>query len=112
MTVAPVSWICLLVLSVMFALVALPAGSAPDEEQLGRSRGYPMGTGRSWFFDERVRVGSFSHLDQLLRTTPLRSPTLRCRSLLQTAFRRLDIASRGTRGRSRTFSPINALPDC
>ena len=72
MTVAPVSWICLLVLSVMFALVALPAGSAPDEEQLGRSRGYPMGTGRSWFFDERVRVGSFSHLDQLLPYYTLR----------------------------------------
>jgi CubicO group peptidase (beta-lactamase class C family) len=50
------------------ALVALafPAIAAPDEEQLGKAAGYPIGKPASWFFDERVRVGSFSNLDKLL----------------------------------------------
>lgn len=50
------------------ALVALafPAAAAPDEEQLGKAAGYPLGTRGSWFFDESVRVGSFSNLDKLL----------------------------------------------
>jgi CubicO group peptidase (beta-lactamase class C family) len=50
------------------ALVALafPAIAAPDEKQLGKAAGYPIGTRGSWFYDERVRVGSFSHLDRLL----------------------------------------------
>src|SRR5262245_28690048 len=50
----------------MFACLTLPAASAPDEEQLGKSADYPVGTPRTWFFDERVRVGSFSHLDSVL----------------------------------------------
>jgi CubicO group peptidase (beta-lactamase class C family) len=33
---------------------------------LGKGAGYPVGTRGSWFFDESVRVGSFSHLDGLL----------------------------------------------
>ncbi len=41
------------------------AVAAPDEEQLGKSAGYPIGTRANWFFDERVRVGSFSNLDKL-----------------------------------------------
>lgn len=44
--------------------VALSA--APDEELLGKGAGYPIGTARNWAADERVRVGSFSHLDQIL----------------------------------------------
>ena len=50
------------------ALVALafPAAAAPDEQQLGKAAGYPIGTRGSWFFDESVRVGSFSNLDKLL----------------------------------------------
>lgn len=44
--------------------VALSA--APDEELLGKGEGYPIGTARNWAADERVRVGSFSHLDQIL----------------------------------------------
>jgi CubicO group peptidase (beta-lactamase class C family) len=50
------------------ALVALAtsAAAAPDEDLLGKSAGYPVGTRGSWFFDETVRVGSFSHLDGLL----------------------------------------------
>lgn len=42
------------------------AASAPDEELLGKALGYPIGTRKDWFFDEKVRVGSFSRLDQFL----------------------------------------------
>src|SRR5436309_4360514 len=42
------------------------AHAAPDEELLGRDLGYPVGTPTTWFSDERVRVGSFSHLDSIL----------------------------------------------
>jgi CubicO group peptidase (beta-lactamase class C family) len=50
------------------ALIALafPAAAAPDEQQLGKAAGYPIGTRANWFFDESVRVGSFSNLDKLL----------------------------------------------
>jgi CubicO group peptidase (beta-lactamase class C family) len=50
------------------ALVALafPAAAAPDEDVLGKASGYPIGRRASWFFDESVRVGSFSNLDRLL----------------------------------------------
>ncbi len=46
--------------------LALPATAAPDEELLGKSAGYPIGSRASWFYDESVRVGSFSNLDRLL----------------------------------------------
>jgi len=42
------------------SLIAAPAQSAPDEDKLGKAQGYPVGTARTWFFDEKVRVGSFS----------------------------------------------------
>jgi CubicO group peptidase (beta-lactamase class C family) len=42
------------------------ARAAPDEELLGKDLGYPIGTPTTWFSDERVRVGSFSHLDSIL----------------------------------------------
>lgn len=45
---------------------AVPARGAPDEQLLGKSAGYPLGTRTTWFYDERVRVGSFSHLDEIL----------------------------------------------
>ena len=50
------------------ALIALasPVFAAPDEDLLGKAAGYPVGTRGNWFFDEGVRVGSFSHLDRLL----------------------------------------------
>ena len=35
--------------------------AAPDEDKLGKAQGYPVGTARTWFFDESVRVGSFTH---------------------------------------------------
>jgi hypothetical protein len=55
-------------LAPLLALLAhsLTAQAAPDEERLGKSAGYPLGTRATWFYDERVRVGSFSHLDEIL----------------------------------------------
>lgn len=57
-----------MVLAPLLALLAhsLPVQAAPDEELLGKSAGYPLGTPATWFYDERVRVGSFSHLDDIL----------------------------------------------
>ena len=52
--------------------LALPAAAAPDEQQLGKSAGYPIGTRANWFYDESVRVGSFSNLDRLLPHNSLR----------------------------------------
>ena len=48
------------------ALVALslPALAAPDEDLLGKAAGYPIGTRANWFYEENVRVGSFSNLDR------------------------------------------------
>lgn len=37
------------------------ARPAPDEDLLGRAAGYPVGVARNWYYDESVRVGSFSH---------------------------------------------------
>ena len=48
------------------AALAFPAAAAPDEQQLGKAAGYPIGTPASWLYDESVRVGSFSNLDKLL----------------------------------------------
>ena len=41
------------------------AMAAPDEELLGKSRGYPMGTRANWYTDDSVRVGSYTNLDKL-----------------------------------------------
>jgi CubicO group peptidase (beta-lactamase class C family) len=54
------------------AALAFPAAAAPDEQQLGKAAGYPIGTPASWFYDESVRVGSFSNLDKLLPHYTLR----------------------------------------
>ena len=49
----------------MLALgIASHACAAPDEEQLGKSQGYPVakfGNNKDWYYDEIVRVGSFTH---------------------------------------------------
>ena len=42
-----------------------PTLPAPDEGLLGRQSGYPVGTAQNYFFDESVRVGSFSHMDEI-----------------------------------------------
>lgn len=53
-------------LACLVGMLAFPAFAAPDEELLGKAKGYPVGTRANWFFDEGVRVGSFSHLDEIL----------------------------------------------
>ena len=35
--------------------------AAPDEAALCKDQGYPVGNPRNWFFEECVRVGSFTH---------------------------------------------------
>ncbi|MEP7085210.1 MAG: serine hydrolase, partial [Betaproteobacteria bacterium] len=55
-----------LALCVGIAKIFPTALAAPDEELLGQARGYPIGTRATWYFDESVRVGSFSNLDKLL----------------------------------------------
>src|SRR4029453_7160051 len=39
--------------------------AAPDEELLGKSKGYPAGTRANWYTDDAVRVGSYTNLDKL-----------------------------------------------
>ena len=58
----------------MFLALVLPVRAAPDEEVLGKGAGYPVGSPTSWFYDERVRVGSFSHLDSILPHYTLKKP--------------------------------------
>jgi CubicO group peptidase (beta-lactamase class C family) len=41
------------------------AFAAPDEELLGKSKGYPSGTRANWHTDDSVRVGSYTNLDKL-----------------------------------------------
>jgi CubicO group peptidase (beta-lactamase class C family) len=49
----------------VFALgIGVLAWAAPDEEKLGKSLGYPIakiGNNKDWYYDESVRVGSFTH---------------------------------------------------
>ena len=46
--------------TLILAAVASHAWSAPDEDKLGKAQGYPVGNARNWFYDESVRVGSFT----------------------------------------------------
>jgi CubicO group peptidase (beta-lactamase class C family) len=48
-------------LFLFMAVLATSSQAAPDEERLGKANGYPVGTRQSWFYDEAVRVGSFTH---------------------------------------------------
>ncbi|MBX3500118.1 MAG: serine hydrolase [Alphaproteobacteria bacterium] len=54
----------LLCLSLLF--IPSITRAAPDEEALGKAAGYPVGTRETWFADEKLRVGSYSHLDTIL----------------------------------------------
>jgi CubicO group peptidase (beta-lactamase class C family) len=63
----------LLSCAVLFALGS-PLRAAPDEQQLGREDGYPIGSPFNWFYNERVRVGSFSRLDEILPHYTLKKP--------------------------------------
>ncbi len=72
------------------ALLVSSAVAAPDEEKLGKSAGYPIGTRANWFFEERVRVGSFSNLDKLYphnRLTKAVSPLAFPKAASEVAFR-------------------------
>lgn len=55
-----------LIAALLLCCSGVSVRAAPDEELLGKSLGYPVGTRTTWFSDERVRVGSFSHLDSIL----------------------------------------------
>jgi CubicO group peptidase (beta-lactamase class C family) len=44
----------------LLAALAMPAIAGPDDDKLGKAQGYPVGNARNWFFDESVRVGSFT----------------------------------------------------
>jgi CubicO group peptidase (beta-lactamase class C family) len=81
------------------ALLALAAAAraAPDEELLGKPAGYPLGTPATWYYDERVRVGSFSHLDEILphyslpkSATPLALPRAAAPSAITYRFDKQD----------------------
>ena len=50
---------------IALAAIATAAFAAPDEELLGKSKGYPIGTAANWFFDESIRVGSFTNQDKV-----------------------------------------------
>ena len=54
---AALIWLLLFISGLTFA--------APDEEALGKSRGYPIGTPETFFYDQSVRVGSFSNIDKI-----------------------------------------------
>ncbi len=41
------------------------ASAAPDEAALCKDQGYPVGNARNWFFNECVRVGSFTHQGEI-----------------------------------------------
>lgn len=49
----------------LLTIMAASAFAAPDEELLGKSKGYPIGTAANWYFDETVRVGSFTNHDKI-----------------------------------------------
>src|SRR5262245_220448 len=49
-----------LLLALLAAFASL-AHAAPAEDKLGKAPGYPVGSGATWYYDESVRVGSFTH---------------------------------------------------
>lgn len=46
-------------------LTALTCTASPDEDLLGKSRGYPIGASLGQAYQEPYRVGSFSHMDAI-----------------------------------------------
>lgn len=72
---ALVRWRIVTLVAVLWAAAHNPpASAAPDEELLGKSKGYPVGQPRTWFLDESTRVGSFSGLDSILPHHRLSKP--------------------------------------
>ena len=56
----------ILLLFAALVTMTFSAVAAPDEQLLGKKARYPIGTPSNWFYDEGVRVGSFSNLDKIL----------------------------------------------
>ncbi len=56
--------------------LAASAAAAPDEELLGRERGYPVQrlTPDFSFFKEEYKIGIFSHLDEVFRPRVVKAP--------------------------------------
>lgn len=56
------------ILACIAAMAAAAAAAAPDEDALGKARGYPVPSfGPSFsLFDETHKVGTFSHMDEVL----------------------------------------------
>jgi CubicO group peptidase (beta-lactamase class C family) len=52
-------------LALLLALGAAHTFAAPDEDKLGKAQGYPIGNAKNWFYDEAVRVGSFSNQGEI-----------------------------------------------
>jgi CubicO group peptidase (beta-lactamase class C family) len=52
-------------LALLLALTAAQTLAAPDEDKLGKAQRYPVGNARNWFYDESVRVGSFSNQGEI-----------------------------------------------
>jgi CubicO group peptidase (beta-lactamase class C family) len=52
-------------LALLMAFAAAHTEAAPDEDKLGKAQGYPVGNARNWFYDEAVRVGSFSNQGEI-----------------------------------------------
>ncbi|SDN55614.1 CubicO group peptidase, beta-lactamase class C family [Polaromonas sp. JS666] len=56
------------ILACIAAMAAVAAVAAPDEDALGKPRGYPVSSFGPHFslFDETHKVGTFSHMDEIL----------------------------------------------
>ena len=54
--------------------IASAAVAAPDEDVLGKAQGYPVGSPRTWIYDEKVRVGSFSGMYRVVKQHTLTKP--------------------------------------
>ena len=52
-------------LACLLALVALPGAAEPDEDQLGKALGYPVGSNAGNWYEPAYRVGSWSALDKV-----------------------------------------------
>ena len=64
------SWRRIVLASVFAASIAAKALAGPDEVTLGKHEGYPIagiGNSKNWYFDESVRVGSFTHQAEIPR---------------------------------------------
>jgi CubicO group peptidase (beta-lactamase class C family) len=52
--------------TVLASLLLAPAAqAAPDEDKLGKARGYPAGNANTWFTEEATRVGSFTQQGEI-----------------------------------------------